>query len=146
MGVTRFLLDTNVISEPLRPRPDQTLIRRLQDHQNQIAIPSPVWHELLYGCFRLPPSRRRDAIEAYLLETVRPSFPIVSYDAAAADWHSHERARLESSGKTPPYVDGQIAAVAAVNNLKLVTANLTDFQSFEGLEVISWRSGSPDHD
>jgi len=144
MGVTRFLLDTNVISEPLRPRPDQALVHRLEEHQQRVAIPSPVWHELLFGCFRLPESRRREAIETYLLETVRSSFPILSYDGAAAQWHARERARLESLGQLPPIVDGQIAAIAAVHRVTLVTANLADFERFDGLEITSWRSDAGD--
>jgi len=133
-------MDTNALSEPLRPQPDAELMRWLQAHENAAAIPSPVWHELLHGCFRLPRSRRREAIETYLMETLAPSFAIVPYDAAAARWHAHERARLTSVRRTPPYVDGQIAAIAAINGLILLTANLKDFEAFEGLQVTSWRS------
>jgi len=140
MVKVRFLLDTNVVSEPLRPRPDSALLRTLAEHQDHVAIPAPVWHELMFGCLRLPKSRRREAIEVYLLETVQPSFPILPYDEAAALWHADERARLQAAGRTPPYVDGQIAAVAVVHRLTLVTANAADFASFDDLEVTSWLS------
>jgi len=60
---------------------------------------------------------------------------------AAAKWHACERARLQSIGKTPPFVDGQIAAIAYVNNLILVTRNITDFDSFSDLQIQSWHSG-----
>jgi tRNA(fMet)-specific endonuclease VapC len=51
-----------------------------------------------------------------------------------------QRARLVSTERTPPFIDGQIAAVAATNGLTLVTANTADFQHFAGLHVIDWRS------
>jgi tRNA(fMet)-specific endonuclease VapC len=69
---------------------------------------------------------------------VLASFPILDYGRAAAEWHAVERARLEAAGKTPPFVDGQIAAIASVNDLVLVTANKTDFRGFKGLRVQNW--------
>ncbi len=50
----------------------------------------------------------------------------------------HPRARLCRIGKTPAFIDGQIAAVVRVNGLVLVTHNLSDFSSFDGLEVEDW--------
>ncbi len=49
----RFLLDTNVVSEPLRPQPSTRVMRRLLDHEGEMAIPSLVWHELRFGCARV---------------------------------------------------------------------------------------------
>ena len=62
----------------------------------------------------------------------------MSYDELAAGWHGRERARLEALGKPAPYVDGQIAAIAEVNDLILVTANTKDFARFKGLTVENW--------
>ena len=134
----KYLLDTNVVSEPLRPNPAPTILRRLRRHEGETAIASIVWNELQFGCTRLPKSRRRAAIERYLEEVVLASFPILDYGRAAAQWHAHEWARLESAGKTPPFIDGQIAAIASVNDLMLVTANKADFRGFKGLLVQSW--------
>lgn len=133
-----WLLDTNAISEPLRPAPNGHLLRRIRETEGQIAIAAIVWHELAYGCRRLPKSKRRDAIERYLFDVVRPTMPILPYDAQAAHWHGAERARLAQTGRPPSFADGQIAAIAAVNDLTLVTANLSDFASFRGLKVINW--------
>jgi tRNA(fMet)-specific endonuclease VapC len=69
---------------------------------------------------------------------VLTSFPVLDYNREAADWHALERARLGSIGKTPPFVDGQIAAIAFVNDLILVTSNVRDFEGFRGLQVQSW--------
>jgi tRNA(fMet)-specific endonuclease VapC len=136
----RFLLDTNAISEPLRPSPDPGVLRRLREHRSEIGIAAPVWHELLFGYRRLPASRKRDAIEGYLLRSVEASFPILAYDDRAASWHATERARLSARGETPPYIDGQIAAIAKVADLVLVTANISDFGRFEGLRTENWQT------
>lgn len=50
-------------------------------------------------------------------------------------WHGKERARLELLDRTAPFVDGQIAATAHVQELILVTANPRDFSAFKGLRV-----------
>jgi tRNA(fMet)-specific endonuclease VapC len=139
----KFLLDTNILSEPLKPRPDSQLLATLQQHRHEIATAAIVWHELRFGCLRLPQSKRREAIEAYLALLVGSMLPILPYDFSAAEWHSLERSRLSASGKTPPFADGQIAAIAKVNNLTLVTANLADFQIFDGIQVQSWMSPRP---
>jgi len=134
----RYLLDTNVVSEPLRPRPSKRILDKIRRYEGEIAIASPVWHELRFGCSRLAVGARRGAIERYLDAVVAASFPILAYDRSAAEWHALERARLIASGRTPPFVDGQIAAVAHVNDLTLVTANRSDFEVFKGLRVQRW--------
>jgi len=53
-------------------------------------------------------------------------------------WHAVERARLAARGETPAFVDGQIAAIARVHDLTLVTFNVSDFRRFDGLAVVSW--------
>jgi len=134
----RYLLDTNVVSEPLRPVPEAGVLRRLREHDSEMAIPTLVWHEMRFGCARLPASKRRTAIERYLMEVVLPGFPMLPYDQPAAEWHALERAHLVAAGHAPPFVDGQIAAIARVNDLELVTRNRADFRQFRGLKVRSW--------
>ncbi len=134
----KYLLDTNVVSEPLRPLPRSAVLRRLRRHEGEIAIPSVVWHELRFGVERLPLSRRREAIEMYLEDVVLATIPILDYDRAAAEWHATERARLAGRGETPPFADGQIAAIARVHSLAIVTFNETDFRRFRGLRVTGW--------
>jgi tRNA(fMet)-specific endonuclease VapC len=110
----------------------------LREHGEEVATASAVWHELLFGYHRLPSSARREAIGRYLEEVVEPSIPILPYDARAAGWHAAERARLGAVGRTPPFADGQTAAVARVNGLAVVTANTTDYADFGDLEVVDW--------
>lgn len=133
-----YLLDTNILSEPLLPSPNRRVLMMLERHQQTIATAAPVWHELVFGCQRLPASLKRRAIERYLYEVVAATIPILPYDTAAAAWHGEERARRVTKGWTPAFVDGQIAAIARQNNLVLITRNQKDFRLFKGLKVESW--------
>jgi tRNA(fMet)-specific endonuclease VapC len=133
-----YLLDTSIVSSPISKTPHPEILERLDRHQRECAIAAPVWHELTYGVRRLPRGNRRTALDAYIREVVHASFPILPYDEAAAAWHGQERARLEARGRPAPYVDGQIAAIAHVNGLVLVTANVRDFAGFDGLKVEDW--------
>jgi len=135
----RYLLDTNIVSEPLRPAPNQKLLGRLRRHQADVAIASVVWHELLVGCYRLPASAKRAAIERYLFQVIAPSMSILPYDTPAAQWHAAERARLTMIGKTPSFAYGQIVAIARTNDLILVTLNLADYAAFQGVQIEDWR-------
>ena len=63
---------------------------------------------------------------------------VLSYDKVAARWLAKERHRLVSSGNTPAKEDSEIAAVAKVNNLILVTRNTDDFILFDGLIIENW--------
>jgi tRNA(fMet)-specific endonuclease VapC len=136
--IARYLLDTSIVSSPVSKVPHADVLARLEAHGHECAIAAPVWHELTYGCQRLPRGKRREAVDTYLQDVVLTSFPVLAYDEEAARWHGVERARLEGLGKPAPYVDGQIAAIAYVNELILVTVNVKDFQRFKGLEVENW--------
>lgn len=135
----RYLLDTNVISHAFRSSPDSAVVRKLRECEGTIATAAPVWHELCYGCGLMPESTRRTALERFLSDVVLPNFPILEYDRPAAEWHAAERVRL-GRGNTPPLVDGQIAAIAFVNGLTLVTENEGDFRHFERLDMENWFS------
>lgn len=137
--MSRYLIDTNILSEPLKPQPNPAAIERMQQHTDDIAIAAVTWHEIWYGCLRLPPSRRRERIEQYLQE-VQSTFPILPYDTAAAAWHASERTRLTALGLPPAYADGQIAAIADRNGLILVTHNVSDFAGFQDLQIEDWLS------
>lgn len=106
--MNRYLLDINALSETARPRPSTQLVARFQAHRAELCTSSV------------------------------PSLPILPYDRESAHWQAEERARLERVGRIVPFRDAQIAAVARVNDLVLVTANLAELAGFEGLRVESW--------
>ena len=134
----RFLLDTNIISEPVRLQPNPGVIQKFKEHELEIAMASVIWHELLFGCYRLPASKKRNKIEKYLKDTIQPKIPILYYDDLADEWFAKERARLVALAKTPAYPDGQIAAISKVNDLILVTNNISDFIDFKDIQVENW--------
>ena len=133
-----YLLDTNILAEPLSPAPNPAVLAKLKEFESQLAIPAVVWHEMWFGFERLPKSARRSAIEIFLLEVVALSMPILPYDSRATEYHAAERARLAGLGKTPSFADGQIAAIAYTSDLTLVTFNLADFLEFKDLKVTDW--------
>ncbi|MBP0030709.1 type II toxin-antitoxin system VapC family toxin [Roseofilum sp. Guam] len=135
--MVRFLLDTNILSEPSRPNPNPNVLRRMNQYRFQVGVSSVVVSELLYGCWKLLKSRRRDSLWQYLQDSVL-TLPIFDYDLRAARWHAEERVRLSQLGKTPSFIDGQIASIAAVNSLVLVTRNVRDFANFQGITVENW--------
>jgi len=64
--VKKYLLDTNVVSEPMKTAPDRQVMSMIERHRQEIVTASPVWHELRFGCLRLPASPKRKLIETYL--------------------------------------------------------------------------------
>lgn len=137
----RFAVDTNAVSELVRPRPNPNLMAKWEAHQGEIGIPSVVWHEMAFGLEKLPPSRKREGISAFLNGLRNSTLPILPYDSTAAERHARERARLQSIGRPIPFRDSQIGAIALARNLVLVTANVKDFEPMEGLEVRNWLIG-----
>lgn len=137
-----YLLDTNILSEPVRNMPNAHVMAQMQARTGKIAIAATSWHELLFGLFRMPASHKQSIIEHYLLKTVQTEIPILDFDADAAAWFAKERARLTQIGRSSSYPDGQIAAVAATNNLILVTRNVADFANFDALQVENWFDGN----
>ena len=134
----KYLLDTNVLSESVKTSPQKSVLNLTERHQHEIVTAAPVWHELFYGCQRLPVSRQRKILETFLHDVLKPNMIILPYDERAAEWHAKERARLTVLGQIPSFVDGQIAAVAKVNGLILVTRNTPDFEKFSGLKLENW--------
>ena len=134
----KYLLDTNVLSESVKTSPQRSVLELTERHQNEIVTAAPVWHELFYGCQRLPVSRKRQILETFLYDVLKPNMIIIPYNEQAAEWHAKERTRLASMGQIPAFVDGQIAAIAKVNGLILVTRNTSDFNKYSGLKLENW--------
>jgi len=136
----KYLIDTNILSEAVKTIPDKSVMRMLENCQHEIVTAAPVWHELQFGCQRLARSRKREIIASFLNDIIKRTMLILPYDDRAAEWHARERARLSSKGLTPSFVDGQIAAIAVVNGLILVTRNVDDFKQFLKLEIENWHN------
>ncbi len=138
----KYLLDTNVLSESVKTSPKKTVLSLIERYQHEIVTAAPVWHELYFGFQRMPVSRKRKILEGYLNDVVKSNMIILPYDERAAEWHAKELARLSAAGKTPSFVDGQIASIAKGNGLVLVTRNTSDFKKFSGLKLENWHRSS----
>lgn len=136
-----YLIDTNIVSELVRPQPNPHVRQLWQQQYAACAITAVTWHELLYGLERMPDSKRKRGIDAFVWQMVRP-LPIYSYDDAAASWLAIERARLVRIGQTPSLNDALIAAIAAVRQLTVVTRNVNDFAGFNGVKIDNWFASS----
>ncbi|BAW97441.1 PilT domain-containing protein [[Synechococcus] sp. NIES-970] len=136
----KFLLDTNILLEPLQLVPNLKVLLSLEKHQHEVATASLVIHELVFGYQRLPSSKKRERIAQYVQNLLHGGLKVFDYDQRAAIWHGQVRAYLGAQGKTPSWVDSQIGAIAVVNSLTLVTRNTKDFQCFEDLELVNWFS------
>ncbi len=79
----KFLLDTNILSEPARPIPNANVLHKLDIHKSEVVVSSVVVHELLHGCLRLPESKRREYLWNYIHESVL-NLPVFNYDLKAA--------------------------------------------------------------
>lgn len=138
MGGVTYLLDTNILSEPARKKPNDNVMQHFAEKDGQYATAAIVWHELCYGCECLPDSKRKSQLQSYLAMLEENGLIILPYDQAAAEWFAGQRAALKPQGNTPAYADGEIAAIAVVNQLTLVTRNICDFFDFQGLELANW--------
>jgi tRNA(fMet)-specific endonuclease VapC len=132
-----FLLDTNVFAALSQPRPHRGVLRAFARHAGEVVTASVVVHEMWFGIERLPRSRRRTELERFMTEVVA-GVRVLPYGERAARWHAIERARLTTAGRPPPFLDGQIAAIAAVHDATVVSGNAADFAPFEGLRVENW--------
>ncbi|MCK5156590.1 MAG: type II toxin-antitoxin system VapC family toxin [Spirochaetales bacterium] len=133
-----YLLDTCILSEPIKPNPVELVMKKLHKYEGLMAIPAIVWHELLYGVSRLPEGRRKRRLFAYVMDVVAPVFPVMPYDDHAAWIHASLRTQSESEGKTLSFADGQIASIALSNNMILVTRNEKDFTGISQLHLENW--------
>ena len=133
-----LLLDTNVVSELLRPSPDRAVEMWVGKRPATDLYFSAVGEaELRYGIAILPPGRRRDAlalaIEAILREDLDGR--ILPFDRAAAREYADIAAARRSAGRPIAPTDCQIAAIARSRAMAVVTRNVRDFDD-TGSEVV----------
>jgi tRNA(fMet)-specific endonuclease VapC len=134
--VTTYLLDTNTCIEYLRRR-NAGVLRRMQMHApSELRLCSVVVAELYYGAFKSP--RRADNLK--LLGEFVPVFESVPFDNAAAERYGEIRARLESGGRIIGPYDLQIAAIALIHGLTLVTHNVEEMGRVPGLAIEDWQA------
>lgn len=135
-----IVVDTNVLSELMRPQPAPAVVSWLRRNARLIAIPVVAVGELRYGVARLPEGKRKASLGRALDELVdRFANGLLSYDILAANECGTILARAESAGKPMSLADAQIAATARVARARLATRNGADFATTRLTIVDPWR-------
>jgi toxin FitB len=138
-----YLLDTNAISEWVKPRPDPGIARWLDEvDEDRTYLSVITLSELRKGVDRLADGRRRDRLDRWLITDLSDRFGnrILPVDAAIADEWGRLLARAEAAGTAIGGIDGLIAATAKVRGLQVITRTVAHFQH-AGVDVISpWQS------
>ncbi|MFT4299972.1 MAG: type II toxin-antitoxin system VapC family toxin [Aeromicrobium sp.] len=123
-----IVLDTNVLSEPLRPMPEPRVVEWLADHRGEVAITAVTIGELLYGVNRLAPGRWRDSLVSGVASMAAGAGGrVLAYDHGAAAEYARLRAAREARGRVVSVEDTMIAAICLVGGHALATRNARDF-------------------
>jgi toxin FitB len=137
-----FLLDTNVLSEPMKERPNSRVLGWLaQVNEDQVFVSVITITELRYGLERLARGKRRERLDGWLRKDLISRFEgrILSVDLPIAEACGGLMARSESMGRPIEARDGFIAATAEVHGLTLVTRNTSDFEPTLKSIINPWR-------
>lgn len=133
-----ILVDTNVLSEPLRPRPDESVVRWLNAQPiDTLFISTVTVAELRFGVASIPTSRRRTALADRLDGDLFPLFigRVLSFDLASAAEYGSRAATARTNGATIGFADGCIASIAAANGLTVASRDIGPFEAM-GVRVI----------
>lgn len=134
-----IVLDTNVISEIMRERPDERVMAWLGRQKTlHLAVTTLTLAEIQRGLKRLPAGARRRKLEANFAEFIARGFEgrILSFDEQAAATYGEVCAQRESKGLHADPLDLMIAAVAKDADASLATRNTGDF-SHCGIRLIN---------
>ena len=140
-----IVLDTNVLSEALKPSPDETVLRWLAEQNAQSVYTTAITQaEILYGLEMLPPGKKRSRLHAAVMQLFADEFPsrILSFDSESALVYPKIVARRARSGRPISQFDALIASVCQARNATVATRNVRDFEDC-GLRIINpWDAGS----
>ena len=135
-----MLLDTNVLSETMRPAPARQVLAWLDEQgRRPVYVSSVTQAEMLLGVALLPAGRRRDTLEMKVAALFARHFAnrCLPFDAQAAPHYARIVASRQKEGKRIATEDAQIAAIACSRGYGLATRNVADFAGVAGLEIVN---------
>ena len=138
-----ILLDTNVITEPLRKIVDANVLAWI-DAQNieTLYLAAISLAELRLGVAALPEGKRKDVLHYGVEQRIVPSFSgrILPFDEHASAAYAELMSRARSAGKTLGLSDGYIAAIAASNGMSVASRDTAPFQAAGLLVINPWNA------
>lgn len=136
-----FILDTDVISELMRPQPAPQVLAWVDAQpRRDLFITAITQAEILFGLALLPPGRRKAALTApatHLLGTIFAARTL-PFDQTAGP-HYAALAAARQNGRAPSPLDLQIAAIALARGMTIATRNTRDFQTLSPTLVDPWQ-------
>ena len=133
-----LVVDTNVLSELMRPTPNAAIASWIAEHAtSSLHITAVSEAELRFGLAIMPPGRRRDGLAEGLERMLRTGFAnrVLPFDSAAASAYAEIAAARRAMGRPMPEADCQIAAIARSRGMAVLTRNVRDFAD-AGIDVI----------
>jgi len=141
-----ILLDTNVLSELMKPTPDDTVVAWIAGQPTQSLFTTSITQaEILHGVMLLPSGRRRQVFEAAAEAMFREEFAgrVLSFGGEAALPYAVIAVDRRRAGRPISHFDAQIAAIARVTGATIATRNVTDFDGC-GVKLLNpWKDLIP---
>ncbi|HTT96465.1 MAG TPA: type II toxin-antitoxin system VapC family toxin [Rhizomicrobium sp.] len=140
-----IVLDTNVLSEAVRPQPDEAVVRWLRfAPRDELFTTAIAEAEMRYGAARLPAGRNRKEREMQIdrIFTVRFAGCILPFDSRSAQVFPNVILSMQKQGRSYSFPDAQIAAIALAHGAAVATRNVTHFEH-SGVQIINPWTASP---
>lgn len=133
-----YLLDLPVLAELTRPDGNRRVFTLFQQRQALCALAAPAVYALLRGVERLPEGARRTQLGSFMAELLRSGPAVLAFEGEAAVWLARQATRWERQGRSWTRIDGEQAAIAAVNDLVWATRGPVALGWVEGLKIDDW--------
>jgi predicted nucleic acid-binding protein len=136
----RYLLDTNVLSEWMRPQPDSAVLTWVgQQSPDRLYTSAITVAEIEAGLALMPTGQRQRALQAAAWAMFEQDFAdrLWAFDVSAAHVYAVVKAQRSRAGRPIGHADAQIAALALLHRARLVTRNVADFTGIDGLGVLN---------
>lgn len=140
----RLLLDTCVLSELVKSAPDPNVLRWFEARRaHELYLSAMSWAELQRGVIRLPKSKRRSELTAWL-QQLDLGFEdrILAFDQRVAEVWAQMTVQAEARGKSLSAFDSLIAATAHAHDCQLVTRNVRDY-THTGITIVNPWGATP---
>jgi predicted nucleic acid-binding protein len=132
-----FLVDTNVLSESAKPKPDAGVMAWLRENERELYVSTITIGELRRGIERLPESARKTKLRHWLQSLCDcMQGRVLSFSTSSAHVWGQLKAKWDAAGLVVPTLDSQIAAIAKRHGLIVVTRNTRDY-SKTGVKVLN---------